>query len=108
MTITLPGASAADLVPSRRLVQIWLRNLYGLAVSESLPLPFPSSSPPQFDSTRQPLPIRDPANFAGPALRAHVAKLIHVQVVDSNEESHLEGTARHEDMFGPTNATVSV
>jgi hypothetical protein len=37
----------------------------------------------------------------------HVAKLVHVQAIDFNEESDLEGSGFDEDLFGPTNATVS-
>jgi hypothetical protein len=43
----------------------------------------------------------------GPLQVTHVAEPVHVQAIDSNEESDLEGSAFDEDLFGPTNATVT-
>jgi hypothetical protein len=61
MTITLPGAAAADPVPldcPRELVC----ELAGRQVRGARLIHHPVV---HFDSTRQPLPMRDPANFAG-------------------------------------------
>jgi hypothetical protein len=48
---------------------------------------------PQFGSTRQPLPMRYRQTLPGWLKGAHVAKLVHVQAIDSNEENDPEGSA---------------
>jgi hypothetical protein len=48
---------------------------------------------PQFGSTRQPLPMRYRQTLPGRLKGTHVAKLVHVQAIDSNKENDPEGSA---------------
>ena len=75
MTITLPGAAAADLSPS---LNCPLVNKLRAVLASMRGRPSHSSS------TRQPLPIRYPANFAGSAWTFARRKVGHVQAIDSN------------------------
>jgi hypothetical protein len=87
MTITLPGAAAADLA--------------------SLDCSPEGKPDPAVGSTRQPLPSVTRQALPVRLREANYAKLLHIHAIDSNEKRNLDGSFVEVNLFGPTNATVS-